>query len=44
MSRYNRNNNKLIKECVNKSTILIGFIPLKNGVLESITEYLGGDG
>lgn len=44
MSRYNKNNNKLIEKRVNKNTILLGFIPLKDGVNGSISEYLGGDG
>ena len=39
-----RINNKLINNKVNKSTILKGFIGLKNGVNGSIREYLGGDG
>ena len=39
-----RINNKLIKNTVNKSTILNGFISLKNGVNGSMSEYLGGDG
>ena len=37
-------NNKLIKQSMNKSTILFGFMGLKNGVNGSIKEYLGGDG
>ena len=37
-------NNKLIKQSINKSTILKGFLGLKNGVNRSINEYLGGDG
>lgn len=47
MSSYKirgHNNNKLIKNTVNKSTILWGFIDLKNGVNGSIREYFGGDG
>ena len=39
-----RINNKLINNKVNKSTILKEFIGLKNGVNESMSEYLGGDG
>ena len=39
-----RINNKLIEKRVNKNTILLGFISLKNGVNGSISEYLGGDG
>jgi hypothetical protein len=37
-------NNKLIENRVNKNTILLGYLGLKNGVNESISEYLGGDG
>lgn len=37
-------NNKLTKKYYNKSTILKDFIPLKNVVFKSISEYLGGDG
>ena len=39
-----RINNKLINNKVNKSTILKGFISLKNRVNGSMSEYLGGDG
>ena len=39
-----RINNKLINNSINKSTILKEFISLKNGVNESMSEYLGGDG
>ena len=39
-----RINNKLINNSINKSTILKGFIGLKNGVNGSMREYLGGDG
>ena len=39
-----RKNNKLINNRMNKSTILKGFIVLKNGANGSIMEYLGGDG
>ena len=39
-----RINNKLINNKVNKSTILKEFLGLKNGVNESMSEYLGGDG
>lgn len=39
-----RINNKLINNKVNKSTIIKEFIGLKNGVNESMSEYLGGDG
>ena len=37
-------NNKLIKQNYNKCTILKEFLGLKNGVNESMSEYLGGDG
>lgn len=42
MSRYNKNN-KLIEKTVNKNTILKGCLYLKNEVLESMSEYLGGE-
>ena len=37
-------NNKLINNRINKSTILFGFIGLKNGVNGSMIEHMGGDG
>lgn len=37
-------NNKLIEKRVNKNTILLESLSLKNGVNESMSEYLGGDG
>jgi len=42
--RYNKNNNKLIEKRVNKNTILLGYLGLKNAVNRSIREYLGGVG
>jgi len=35
---------KLIEKRVNKNTILKGYLGLKNGVLESMNKYSGGDG
>jgi len=37
------NNNKLIEKIVNKNTILLGCLDLKNEANRSMNEYLGGD-
>ena len=37
-------NDKLIEKRVNKNTILFGYLGLKNGVFESMSEDFGGDG